>query len=578
MKRSFLFLVCLFFLSACSSSRWVVTDENSINADLDPEILSEQHILLLETEPSVESPVMSFGTYVVQEKEYEERVLVERTVQKYRPKWQFLVLGMTGAAFALTAGNTDLILPSVSLGQQIAFNVAAAVLGGLSFTNMEPVGEPIYTGETRLRRRSGTEIINDTTRTDSFNQDLNISLDVSYDNEIVFSESDIILEDGSFDINLASFLEYIEGDTSAESSLGVELAYNGFTSSHKIPVSDFLAPFVVITEPVAVIRNAPTVNDLNVVTEVGNGSSLELIGEYSEQWYRVRFGGSEVFVSQSAGEIQWMSEAQSGSPDIFEFAEVPFGDIDVENSVPVLKQNNPNDRAIILTNGFSEGIEPRQYLGRDHDLFRFYMRYALQIEEDQIFEIQIDSTRNWQEDLSSISEIDSTGTLFIYLSGAAFIDDSSNLYMDQEQLELGNSEFEELIYSNIERIDPSSMVLFADLEFASNNTSNGMNGSRNVPSVLQDFSNDLLRRIPNSAIIFSHRPGQESSLFIGDGTENKRHHIFNYYLAEALKQRNTEVSEIVRHLENNVDYTSRRLHDRPQEIQVFGNLTIDITE
>jgi hypothetical protein len=206
------------------------------------------------------------------------------------------------------------------------------------------------------------------------------------------------------------------------------------------------------------------------------------------------------------------------------------------------------------------------------------MRYALQIKEDQIFEIQIDSTGNWQEDLSSISEIDSTGTLFIYLSGSAFIDDSSNLHMDQEQLELGNSQFEELIYSNIERIAPSSLVLFADLEFASNSTSNGMNDSRNAPSVLQDFSNDLLRRIPNSAIIFSHRPGQESSLFIGDGTENKRHHIFNYYLAEALKRRNTEVSEIVRHLENNVDYTSRRLHDRPQVIQVFGNLTIDITK
>jgi hypothetical protein len=578
MKRSFLFLVSLFFLSACSSSRWVVTDQNSINADLDPVVLSEEHILILETRPSVENPVMSFGTYVVQEKEYEKRVLVERTVQKYSPKWQFLVLGMTGAAFALTAGNTDLILPSVSLGQQIAFNVAAAVLGGLSFTNMEPVGEPIYTGETRLRRRSGTEVINDTTRTDSFNQDLNINLEVLYDDEVVFSEPDIILEDGSFDINLASFLEYIEGDISAESSLGVELAYNGFTSSYSIPVSDFLAPFVTITEPVAVIRNAPTVNDLNVVTEVGNGSSLELIGEYSEQWYRVRFGGSEVFLSRSAGEIQWMSEAQSGSPDIFEFAEIPFGEIDVENSVPVLKQNNPNDRAVILTNGFSEGIEPRQYLGRDHDLFRFYMRYALQMEQDQIFEIQIDSTENWQENFSNISEMDSTGTLFVYLSGSAFIGDSSNLYMDRKQLGRGNSQLEQSIFNNIDRINPISLVLFADLEFISSGTSNGMNGSRNNSAVLQQFSNDLLMRIPNSAIIFSHRPGQESSLFIGSGTENKRHHIFSYYLAEALKRRNTEVSEIVRHLENNVDYTSRRLHDRPQEIQVFGNLTIDIAE
>lgn len=578
MKRSALFLVCLFLTSSCSSSRWVVTDENTINTEREPIVLNERHILLLENEPSVENPVMSFGTYLVQEKEYEKRVLVERTVQKYRPKWQFLLLGMTGAAFALTAGNTDLILPSVSVGQQVAFNVAAAVLGGLSFTNMEPIGEPIYTGETRLQRRSGTQVLSDTTRSDSLNEDLSINLEVLYQDSVVFSESDIAMEDGSFDINLTSFMEYMDDDVNGESSMGIEVTYNGFESLHTIPISDFLAPFVTITEPVAVIRNAPTVNELNVVTEVGNGSSLELIGEYSEQWYRVMFGGSEVFVSRNAGEIQWMSEAESGSPDVFEFADVPFGEIDVENSVPVLKQNNPDDRAIILTNGFSEGIEPRQYLGRDHDLVQFYMRYALQMDEEQIFEIQIDPAGSWQQSLSTIAEMDSTGTLFVYLSGAAFIDDSNNFYMNRGNLNTGESQLESTILNFFQRIGPSSLVIFADVEFITNGPANGLNGTRDYRTALQQFSNEILRNIPNSAIIFSHRPGQVSSLFIGGDTENKRHHIFSYYLADALKRRNTRISEIVRHLENNVDYTARRLHDRPQEIQAFGNLTIDITE
>ncbi|NBC64413.1 MAG: hypothetical protein GVY07_01960 [Bacteroidetes bacterium] len=578
MKRSFLFLICLFLTSACSSSRWVVTDQNSINTGSDPVILSEEHILLLEKEPTVDSPVISFGTYSVVEKQYEERVLVERTVQKYRPKWQFLLLGISGAVFAVTAGNTDLVLPSVSVGQQVAFNIAAAVLGGLSFTNMEPVGDPIYTGETRLQRKSGTEVLNDTTQTDSFEEDMNVSLNILYQNEVVFSESDIMLENGSFDLNLASFVEYIGSEVDDESSLSVELAYNGFESSYTIPVTDFLAPFLRVNEPVAVIRNAPTVNELNVITEVGNGSSLELIGEYSDQWYRVRFGGSEVFVSKNAGEIQWMSEAQSGSPDVFEFAEVPFGEIDVENSVPVLKQNNPDDRALILTNGFSEESEPRQYLGRDHDLFQFYMRYALQMDNDQIAEIEMDSTGNWREQLSNITPMDSTGTLFIYLSGSAFIDDSNDLYLSPGQKEEGEPELEYEILDKIEELEPSSLILFADLEFTINSSNGGLNGDKSNQVALQNFSNNLLRRIPNSAVIFSHRPGQQSSLYIGGDTENKRHHIFPYFLADALKKRNSELSEIVRHLENNVDYTSRRLHDRPQEIQVFGNLTIDVAE
>lgn len=541
-------------------------------------VLNEEHILLLQNEPSVENPVMSFASFKVVEKEYEERVRVERSVQKYRPKWKFLVLGMAGAAFAATAGNTNLILPSISVGQQIAFNVTAALLAGLSFTNMEAVGEPIYTGESKLQRRSGSEIITDTLQTDSLNEDLNISLDVLYNGENVFSESDIVISDGTFDINLASFLEYMGDDISSDSSIEVMLAYNGFQSSYSVPVTDFLAPFITITSSVAILRNAANVSELNVVTEVGNGSSLELIERYSEDWYRVRFGGSEVFVSQSAGVIEWMSEVETGSPDIFEFADVPFGSIDVENSVPVLKQNNPNDRAIILTNGFTGSSEPRQYLDRDHELFRFYMRYAFQMEDNQIHQVEIDSSGNWQDSLATVAPMDSTGTLLVYLSGSAFIDDSSNIYLNQENALVDSSQLETTVLESFERINPSSLVLFADLEFSTANASNNQNENRHFQTALQQFSNNILRRIPNSAIIFSHRIGQQSSLYIGRGSENKRHHVFNYYLADALKKRNTEISVIIRHLENNVDYTARRLHDRPQEIQAYGNLTIDLSE
>lgn len=578
MKRFLLFLLCLFLTSSCSSSRWVVTDQNAVDLEKEPVTLSEKHILLLQEEPSVEDPVMSFATFKVVEKEYEKRVRVERSVQNYRPQWKFLVFGMSGAAFAALAGNTNLILPSVSVGQQIAFNVTAALLAGLSFTNMEPVGEPIFTGESQLQRRSGTEIISDTLRTDSLQEDLNISLDILYKEENVFSESDILISDGTFDINLASFLEYLDDDINSESSIEVRLAYNGFQSSYTVPVTNFLAPYVTITTPVAILRNAPAVSELNVVTEVGNGSSLELLSRDSEDWYRVRFGGSEVFLSQSAGEVEWMSEAEAGSPDIFEFADVPFGEIDVENSVPVLRQNNPNDRAVILTNGFSGSSEPRQYLARDHELFRFYMRYALQMDENQIYEIALDSTGNWQDSLAAVTPMGSSGTLVVYVSGSAFIDDSSNIYLKRENLAENESRLESTVLEEFERINPTSLVLFADLEFNVPENSQNQNGLRNSQTALQTFSNQFLRRIPNSAVIFSHRPGQHSSLYIGRGSENRRHHIFNYYLADALKKRNTEISDIIRYLENNVDYTSRRLHDRPQEIQAFGNFTIDLSE
>lgn len=544
----------------------------------DPVILSEEHILLLDQNPTIENPVMSFATYKVVEKEYEERVRVERSVQKYRPQWKFFILGMSGAFFAGAAGNTNLILTSVSAGQQIAFNVTAAFLAGLSFTNMEPVGEPIFTGETQLQRRSGTEIITDTLRIDSQIQDLKVDLDIFYSNENVFSESDIEISDGTLDLNLATFLEYLGENINAESSIDVRLAYNGFQNSYTVPVTEFLSPYVTITSPVAILRNAPNISELNVVTEVGEGSSLQLINRYSADWYQVQFGGSEVFVARDAGVIQWMSEAEAGSPDVFEFADVPFGEIDVENSVPVLRENNPNDRAIILTNGFTGTSEPRQYLERDHDLMRFYFRYALQMRENQIYEIQVDSTGEWMTRLDSITPMDTSGTLFVFLSGSGFIDESNYLYLEEENLKSGANQMESEVLPSFDRLNPSSLILMADLDFKTTRNSDALGANRNSVVALQEFSDELLRKIPNSAIIFSHRPGQQSNLYIGSGSENKRHHIFSYYLADALKKRNTEVADIVRYLENNIDYTSRRLHDRPQEIQVYGNLTINLAD
>jgi hypothetical protein len=51
-------------------------------------------------------------------------------------------------------------------------------------------------------------------------------------------------------------------------------------------------------------------------------------------------------IERDAGDVEWISTAESGPALIFEFAEVPFGEIDVENALPVIKRNNPDDRAV----------------------------------------------------------------------------------------------------------------------------------------------------------------------------------------------------------------------------------------
>jgi len=94
---------------------------------------------------------------------------------------------------------------------------------------------------------------------------------------------------------------------------------------------------------------------------------------------------------------------------------------------------------------------------------------------------------------------------------------------------------------------------------------------------MEKLAENILSIQPESVLIFSSRPSQTSRVYSGGGDDNKYHSVFTYYWAEALQQRKVQVSELISHIQNNVDYTSRRLFDRPQEIQVFGNLSIDLT-
>ena len=572
-------LIILFFSISCTSSRWVVVDQNATDERIDPVILEERNILQVTDEPTIDNPVVTYGIFTVADQQFVQRIQVERTIQRYRPRWGYLALGLAGATFAALAANTSTVLPSVSSEARLPLNVTAASLALLSFSNMQPTGEPIFTGETELMRRSGTEIISDTLRSRFNDVELEVFAEVYLDNSRIFSHDEIGLSGGALSINLAQVADFIEGDISDDTSVSVTLAYNDESLNHTFNVADFLSPYVLITSPVAVLRNAPVQNDLNVITEVGEGSSLQLINRDPEGWFRVRFGGSEVFINSNVGEVEWLAEGTGDAPDVFEFREVPFGEIDVENSVPILKPRNSNDRAIILTNGFAEEADVRAYLDRDHELFTFYMRHALQMAENQIHFIRVDSTRDWKAELKAVSEIDGDGSLFVYLSGFGTLAQPATIYLDFAEKKEGEGLLTEFIFREFERINPAALFLQADLEFGFINGESTSTASRSgYNSVLQEISDKLQRTIPNSFILFSHRPGQRSSVYASAGFENQRHHIFNYYWAEAIKQRNTRVQELVRHLENNVDFTSRRLHDRPQEIQAFGNFSLNITQ
>lgn len=577
--RPVLLLLLASVAISCTTSRWIVVDEQASESAETETILSDETIILPVGFPTPTHPVLTLEVKDVVEKEIVQQVVLERGIQQYRPKWGYWVAGLSAALFTGIAANTNLIHSGISDHAVVAFNLSALALSGFTLTQLEPVGEPIYTGERRLSRSSGFQQLTDTLSRKEEILDLPVALDIQYAGEVLHRSGQVRFVNGENSLNLAVMLTESGLPTQEGDVMEVSLRYNEQSFNFSYEIDELLVPYIEITEPVAVLRNAPVISDLNIVTEVGEGSVFELIGTgLDEEWYQVRFGGSILYVARSTAEITWRMAGTTGEIDVFEFADVEFGAVDVENAVPILKANDPGDRAIVFSNTYLEQPEIQRYTGRDHRLFEFYMSAAYQMRESQIAHIQIDSTETWRDQLSEFSDTDSTSVLYVYLSGKAHID-GDTIYMrtsvsDNQPMVPVPDLLQEFI-----RMNPEKLILLADLDYAEIETSSpGSSGARNGVAVQQQTAAALLREVPNAVIIFSSRPDQVSSLYAGRGSENKHHRIFMYYWADAIKKRNRTMHSVIRHLENNVDYTSRRLHDRPQEIQVFGNTTLNPAE
>ncbi len=558
----------------------MVTEQFAVDERTQPEIIDQKKVILVDKDPTPDDPVISFSLYTITEKEYPLRVKVERTVQKYRPKWGFVALGVAGTAFALLAANSSVILPSVTTSQKLMLNISGGLIGALSFLNMQPAGDPIYTGESELMRRSGVEVVQDSLRTLNAS-DIVADMLVTYKGEELFSQSDLEFRQTSLDVNLASLEPRLREIADKESVIDIKISYNGMSKEVQVPVDKFLAPFLNVSKPVVNLRNSPQTAFTNIVAEVGEGSLLEIIDSDTEDWYRVRYQETEVYIEKSSGTVEWKAAIESASTLIFEFAEIPFGEIDVENSLPILKPRDTSDRALILTNAIDNRHGMRQYIERDHKLFNHYMRTALQMGSEQISEIVEDGSNGLADFSNELQGVDQTSSLIVYITGFATIKEIDGreeivmIYLDEDEIQHETRLTD--LFTDLRRAEPEALFLFVDLEYIE--SSGGVVNERirnGGNSLLNRTANELLREQPNSVILFSNRPGQSSGIYTGMIDGNKRHHIFNYFWAEALKQRNTKMSDLIRHLENNVDYTSRRIHDRPQEIQAFGNFTLDI--
>lgn len=580
MYRIFALILALGLFAGCTTTKWTIVDEHAVNENQQPRVLSEKLILAPVQNPTVEEPTLRLASMKILEEEYDQRIKVERTVQEYRPKWGFSILTLSGAAFALTAANTS-FLSDVNSTQRLALNGTALALATLAVTNLRESGDPIYTGESQYLRRTGFVTKTDTTATPQPVENMFVTVEILFNGEQIFKDDELSFTGNTIDLNMGAFADQLNGEFDPDSEIVVRTEFEGSENLITIPAVSFLEPYFQISDDVVLVRSQPVINAQNVIAEIGEGSSLQFIEDYSDRWIKVLYGNQEAYVALDSGFKEWRSEAGTGPPVLVEFADIPFGEIDVESALPVLKTNNPLDRALILSNISGNQSGSRQYAGRDVRLFEHYMKTSFRMQENQIINtIEETQSDNW---FSLIEQCETEGgVLKVFINGFAKIENGNgtsdiklfHLREDGTEHKMSLNE----IMNVLTECGQEKTIVFIDLEYLESGE-DGLQRIRNLQTGAQQrVANTLINTITSSVVIFGNLPGQESSLYSGLAEDDKRHHIFPYFVAQALQQRKTNMNDLLRHLQNNVDYTSRRIHDRPQEINAFGNFTINLTD
>lgn len=567
-------------IGSCTSARWTVKERSAIDRD-DYEIIEEAYFLKPANQITPENPVFKLDLYSERTYEYTQRVLMHRNIQEYRLRPGFLALGLGGAGMAFYIANSGIFTGNGTSEKSVVLNAAGVLMAASGFLNMKPVGEPRPTGEERYLRSSGTVVQTDTMQTGG-QTDITTSVTVYHDAEIIFEENDRKFSNGELRVSLAGTLNELQLSGPEPGSITIEVDFKDSTYNYQYSIEDVLQPYARVTSQLTELRNSPEESPDNVLADLMQGSQLQIQNSENEEWYQVLYGISENYVRKEHVEMIWRSSDFAEDDQVVTVPRIPFGNIDVESNIPILRSDISNAMALIVTNeNYSGNLGARNYAHRDGRLIKTYLTNALGYQEQNIFEFS--DISNADKIFSKLSEIraasnDST-ELFVYLSGYGSI----NTDADETQLEfLGISNDSDnpsvislrKIFNQIASISSSKTLVLSDIDFSPkvSATQFTANEARNII----ELNAAPLTDSPQTSLLMGTRLSHPSNLYVSSNGEDKKHHIFPYYFSKALQERKTTISAIYQYLERNISYTARKLYDRPQDPLLLGSTSLDL--
>lgn len=565
------------FLASCTSGRWVVKDEEAVDRS-DYETLEQKKFLEVADSLSPQYPILTLNVKSHTTYRYQQRMLVQRNIQDYRLRPGFVALGLAGAAASFYGANSGRL--DGGSAQSLTLNAVGVLLATSGFVNLKPVGEPEPVGEERYLDDTGTVVETDTVDIQE-DEPSPVRVLVTHRDQTVFEEDFEEITGGQLQIPLAQGLNDLQLTSNDPGSFEVEVIFADSSYHYTYPVSSILEPYAQITTDLTELRSEPDIKPENVLADLTRGSQIRIDTTINEQWYRVWYGISENFIRKDDAQMIWRSTNFLENDKVLAVPRVPFGNIDVERNIPILRKGQPNAQALVITNeNYADSLSERQNTHRDGKLMEEYLGNALGYASENIHhltDVQHPDQIYRQIDEISAAANDST-ELFIYIAGYGEVSGNQELYLKNVAHTVDDSSRDvtlRSIFSRIASLPSGRTWVVNDVDFSQ---SMSENFSETEQEGLIRSHISILTENPGTVFVMGSQLGEPSRLYRSSTGEDKKHHIFPYFFAWALQQNRTSMIEIYDLLEQNISYTSRKLHDRPQQPMIFGDESISFID
>lgn len=579
-------------LAGCTTSAWMVAEEPVPDPDSGT-VISETEKFHVLASPGPRNPVLSLELVRERVKLYDMHLASERYIQQYRPRYGYMVLGLTAMGLGLYLSNSSVIdADRLSTRERALFNLTSVSVGAASFMAMKPVDEPREAGEQRLLQKMGTKVFQDTISY-QLPADAEAGFTILRGQDTLASSRAIPFRDNMLSVHLGHETGLRRLSFTDTTGITVTLEYRNVQFRQNYPIRDIMQQYVEVTSSNVPLRTSPAVLGNNIIHHVDSESRFPYLDDIDDRWYRVLKSEGPAYVLKEESERIWLMADTVRVGDMVVLPEeAVFGDLEIERDLPANRRANPEAVAIVIANGdYSSPVRHLPHAERTAMLAERYLTEVLGYYADnvRIFE---NMTERRMERLFQDSDSLMIGgrhlsrdesDLFIYYYGHAFTDQEGHAHLLPVDYDPGEVN-ERLIplremLETLGGIRSRQTVLVLDTDWTRSSVfgltrEQGLqaDGAGNLAPFAELFDQSAI-----DAIFWAAGPGQHSEPYSGvNGRGEMPYDIFTWYFFQALKQGADTTGDILEHLERHVSFTSRRLHDRAQEPGFSGNSDIEL--